>query len=357
MKGVKKVLSVCLIIALLIGIAPLSLAAGGGYSDVPESHWAYDVIEKWSNSGILQGNGSGAFEPEREMTLGEIAAVLSRLFDYSARTAVQVTPEWADAYVEQAIAAGVIDKADSIDASVVVTREQLVRYIAAAFGIDPVKGSTTFADDARIGAAYKSYVNAFQKLGYVQGKGKNSFDPKAGCTRAEVAQLLENVTRDRGTPEKAQCAMKAGMGAGEITFDQAMFPVEGFNGKVHLNPYARVLVMEQETKVAIVSLELVNVPSDVIMSIKSIVSKATGTPAANVWVHATHAITTPHAPEDPAKRELYTAAVETAVTEAAEQAAATFQPASVGVGTGTCEVNANRDIKIGDSWYYGLNSD
>ncbi|MGN0968073.1 MAG: S-layer homology domain-containing protein, partial [Oscillospiraceae bacterium] len=338
MKGMKKLLALCLALALLIGTAPLSLAAGGGYQDVPSSHWAYDIIEKWSASGVFQGDGSGDFEPEREMTLGEIAAVLSRLFGYNTRTAAEVTPKWADKYVEQAIAAGVIEKADSIDASVVVKREQLIQYIATAFGIDPAAGSTTFADDAQIDAAYKSYVNAFQKLGYVQGKGKNNFDPKAGCTRAEVAQLLENVTQDRGMPEQPACALKAGAGTAEIVFEQAMFPVEGFSGEVHLNPYARILVLEQEMRMAIVSLELVNVPSETITAIKSIVSEKTGTPVENIWVHATHAITTPHGPSDAAKLEMYNKAVTAAVTEAADQAADTFQAAVMGIGTGTCDV-------------------
>ena len=37
----------------------------------------------------------------------------------------------------------------------------------------------------------------------------------------------------------------------------------------------------------------------VIASVKQIVGEITNTPADNVWVHATHAITTPHAPDGP----------------------------------------------------------
>lgn len=113
-------------------------------------------------------------------------------------------------------------------------------------------------------------------------------------------------------------ALKAGAGAAEITFEQAMFPVEGFNGEVHLNPYVRVLVLEQDEKVAIVSYETVNVPSDVITMVKEIVSEKTGVPANYVWVHATHAITTPHAPDDAAKRELFVKSMTEAAAKAAE---------------------------------------
>ena len=155
---------------------------------------------------------------------------------------------------------------------------------------------------------------------------------------------------------KAEYALKAGAGAQEIVFPDAMFPVEGFSGEVHLNPYVRVLILEQDMKVAIVSYETVNVPSDVILMVKDIVAAKAGIPANNVWVHATHAITTPHAPDDSAKRELFVAAMTKAAAAAAEQAVATFQPAKMGVATGTLDVNANRGIQIGENWYYGLNS-
>lgn len=157
--------------------------------------------------------------------------------------------------------------------------------------------------------------------------------------------------------EKMKEAVKAGAGTRKIKFPEAMFPVEGFNGKVHRNPCVRVLLLEQENKVAIVSYEMVNVPGDVIAAVKKIVGEKTGTPIAGIWVHATHAITTPHAPADPAKRELFVEAMTSAAAAAAEQAAAAFQPAVVGIGIGELDVNANRDIKIGDKWYYGLGSD
>lgn len=151
-------------------------------------------------------------------------------------------------------------------------------------------------------------------------------------------------------------ALKSGAGAQEIVFPDAMFPVEGFSGQVHINPFVRVLLLEQGTKVAIVSYEMVNVPADVIAEVKSLVSEKTDTPAHHVWVHATHAITTPHAPDNAVKRGLFVETMLNAAAAAAEQAAETFQPAQLGIASGVCNVNANRDIQIGSNWYYGLGS-
>ncbi|MDR2087885.1 MAG: M4 family metallopeptidase [Clostridiales Family XIII bacterium] len=199
MKIGRKILSFFLTLMLVVSTVPsLSFAASAGYADVPSGHWANGVIGKWSGDdyGVLQGNGDGTFAPSRGITLGELATILSKTFGYTERTATEVTPAWADEPVEKAIAAGVIAKTETVDASVSVTREQAVKYIALAYSVAPAFGETTFADNASIGAEYKPYVNAFQKLGYVVGKGNGVFDPKAVYTRAEAMQVIENTTAE-----------------------------------------------------------------------------------------------------------------------------------------------------------------
>lgn len=157
--------------------------------------------------------------------------------------------------------------------------------------------------------------------------------------------------------------LKAGAGSSPIVFSPDMFPVEGFDGTIHDNPYARVLVLQGDIKVAICSLELVNIPANVIIDCKNTVSAETGTLPENVWIHATHAITTPHAPGDsrhspeatPEQLVYYEAAVQNAITDAARQAADSFQNAFAGFGTGTCDVNMNKDVLFPDGkWYMGL---
>ncbi len=140
--------------------------------------------------------------------------------------------------------------------------------------------------------------------------------------------------------------------------------LEGFNGVVHDNPYARVLVLSSgATKVAICSLELVNIPTISITDCKNVVSAQTGVPVDNVWVHATHAITTPHYPgnaeHSPDASEVqayaYFNAVHDAITQAAEQAVDSYHNALAGWETGTCDVNMNRDVLFPDGkWYIGL---
>lgn len=115
-------------------------------------------------------------------------------------------------------------------------------------------------------------------------------------------------------------------------------------------------------------------PPEAIDEIRNKIGAVTGTPPDHVWVHTTHAITTPHAPHAPMgpggvpvalsgeerqalaeKAQLFQAAVAHAVAQAAEEASRTLQSARMGVGTGACGVNVNRDIPTSRGWWIGLN--
>lgn len=163
--------------------------------------------------------------------------------------------------------------------------------------------------------------------------------------------------------------IKAGFGRGEIAFLQEIFPVESFKG-IHDAPSARVMVLQTgEMKIAIASLELVNVPPKGIELCQSIIEEKTGTKRERIWVHVTHAISTMHEPgpmgppdrrppeteEDREKKKLFFSALEKAVTEAAGQAADSFSEAKLGWGVGKCDVNINRDIETPFGWWTGLN--
>lgn len=166
----------------------------------------------------------------------------------------------------------------------------------------------------------------------------------------------------------------AGAGCGTIHFPDALFPMEGFCG-IHDEPVARVLAMECGEKAALVSLELVMLPPEFVDMVKSIVEEKTGAKKENIWVHTTHAITTPHAPHAPigmggvaleiseevkkdleTKLALYTDAVMTAVSEAAKGAAQTFQPAMLGLDQAVSHVCVNRDMQTPFGWWIGRDS-
>lgn len=170
--------------------------------------------------------------------------------------------------------------------------------------------------------------------------------------------------------------IKAGAGQAILDFPVEMFPTDGFKG-IHDAPQVRLIILDAGERIAIAAVELVNIPSDGIDLCRKIISTITNTPYENIWIHATHAITTPHAPGGPLaepwhklpagvkikpldpkdirRRELFIDTLKNSITKAAVQARESFRNASIGIGTGTLDINTNRDIETPFGWWIGLN--
>lgn len=167
----------------------------------------------------------------------------------------------------------------------------------------------------------------------------------------------------------------AGAGMAPISFQQELFPLEGFIA-VHDDPAVRILVLNCGEQVAIASVEIVMLPPELIRETKQIISSITNTKEENIWVHTTHVITTPHAPHAPIgmggvpieisedekaelarKTELYRSPVLNAVTKAAESASASFREAKMGISTAQCNINTNRDISTPYGWWISFAPD
>ncbi|MCD8161307.1 MAG: hypothetical protein LUE61_09105 [Clostridiales bacterium] len=156
---------------------------------------------------------------------------------------------------------------------------------------------------------------------------------------------------------------QAGAGCGTILFPPEMFPLEGFRG-IHDDPRVRVLTLKEGgSRAAIVAIEIVMLPDSMIEELRQLVGTVCGVPAEQVFIHVTHAITTPHNPmmmppfarPEGAERigALHREAVLAAARQAAEQAAASLQPVTVGCASGRCAVNCNRDEETPSGWWIG----
>ena len=140
----------------------------------------------------------------------------------------------------------------------------------------------------------------------------------------------------------------AGAGVGTINFPEEMLPNSEGLTYVDEAPHARVMLIQHDIKVAIVALELVNTPENLIAKIKSMVSEATGTPEANVWVSSTHAFCTPHQLTD---GEYFDPAVISAVQDALDQAVESLTYATFGITSVQCDVNVNNQMIVNGRAY------
>jgi neutral ceramidase len=156
--------------------------------------------------------------------------------------------------------------------------------------------------------------------------------------------------------------LRAGAGRTPIELPVDLFPTEGLSG-VHDVLHARLLLLENHNRVALVSVELTSMPEEQIALLRRTVGETAGLPSENVWICVTHTLSAPHftpkgmcrTAADRHKNSLLWQAVEDAVREAASQAANGLQEARIGHKSGRCDVNVNRDILTAEGWWLGCN--
>lgn len=212
MKSIKKLAS-AMIILTLSETAVAFPAEAKTFSDVPQSHWAYSVIDEASDDGIMNGKAAGVFAPNATLTRAEYATMLYNLAPESdvmklvhGSTAdnglydVDGNAWYADT-VSWAVARGVFKNNDgSFSPNRTITREEMAvatyeflhKYCDGKFVLDSIyKG---FTDDAAFSSsANRDKVYILVNNGIIAGKSDGSFDPQGSLTRAEAAAMAVRV--------------------------------------------------------------------------------------------------------------------------------------------------------------------
>lgn len=159
------------------------------YKDI-SGHWAEDIIKYISEIGLIDGITSTEFQPNEPMTREMFVTAVARLAGIESDHV-----NWA---IDNGILLGYGNGEYGLTDT--VTREQMAVFFLRFFekmGIDTSelwkKDASAFADDESISDWATDAVYEIQKIGLIQGKENNLFDPKGTATRAEGATVLYNL--------------------------------------------------------------------------------------------------------------------------------------------------------------------
>ena len=247
MKSIKKLAS-AMIILTLSATAVAFPAEAKTFSDVPQSHWAYSVIDEASDDGIMNGKAAGVFAPNATLTRAEYATMLYNLAPESdvmklvhGSTAdnglydVDGNAWYADT-VSWAVARGVFKNNDgSFSPNRTITREEMAvatyeflhKYCDGKFVLDSIyKG---FTDDAAFSSsANRDKVYILVNNGIIAGKSDGSFDPQGSLTRAEAAAMavrVADIVASEAPVDTLEMSAEAALASGsaQITSDEKIF--------------------------------------------------------------------------------------------------------------------------------------
>jgi hypothetical protein len=180
------------------------------FSDVPQSHWAYQYIQKAVAAGLFQGMPDGTFRPGENVTRAQFITVLWRMAGKPAATkASSFTDVPAGQYYTEAVAwgaeKGYINGSVRSDGTSVfmpggsITREQamaiLFRYSGSQSGAELMLTGIydkQFTDSGSISPYAKSAVYWAVYNSYISGTSETTLSPQAKASRAQLAKILVN---------------------------------------------------------------------------------------------------------------------------------------------------------------------
>jgi VCBS repeat-containing protein len=184
------------------------------FTDV-ESHWAKGAINDMGSRMVVSGIGNGIYEPERNITRAEFAAIIVKALGLTKSTAESafndVTPaDWFNGYVDTAVSYSLITGYNSVSfgPNDTITREQAMTILARAMKLTGLSVSLTdsetsallsiYADAGLVSDFAKADIAACIKAGVVLGTATTTLSPKDSVTRAEAAVMVQRLLQSSG---------------------------------------------------------------------------------------------------------------------------------------------------------------
>ena len=166
-------------------------------------HWAKTDVMAMYKAGIVTGVTEKTFEPDRNITRAEFAALIARTLKLEDKTAGFKdvdSAEWYSVYVGACADAGIITGFDGLfRPNDNITRQEMAVIIVNAYSYLGKNGANggidSFTDKNEIADWAKSSVDVASSVGLISGMGDGTFGPAANATRAQAASLLSRLVK------------------------------------------------------------------------------------------------------------------------------------------------------------------
>lgn len=189
-------------ISALLSMAILAGSAGAvSISDFPDAngHWAYDTLSKAVNDGFLTGS-DGKISPDANLTTAQMAIILNRVLhaDNMKLNYPNISQDqWYAKDANIAVSAGFLPYDGSLDINANVTRGQVFKAVADAFGLaeaDPSFDSIKkFSDWNQMPFDQRRAAAVLVSKGLLNGSDNGGLNSSKGITRAEFMTLIYRI--------------------------------------------------------------------------------------------------------------------------------------------------------------------
>lgn len=184
--------------------------------DVPQDHWAYPFISSMYEQELLPDLPSGQFEPEKQLTRADLAALLNQAFlegeaSQSADFTDISSDYWASEAIAHAVEANFMSGYPEGDfrPEQLVPRYQVLVALASGLGLRPVSNPQEtlqlFRDaDGVPNWAQTQVASATENGLVVNHPNRDQLQPQIPATRAEIIAMIYQALEKTGQVEPVQ---------------------------------------------------------------------------------------------------------------------------------------------------------
>lgn len=171
-------------------------SAETSFNDV-SGHWAEEEVLELEKQKVIRGNDDGSFEPDKNISRAEFAAICVRATgteaaEYNNSFDDVAADDWFAAEVQAAYNNGWIKGSDgSFRPNDMITRAEAAAVICRVFSDEtPSKEESSFTDSDTFEVWAAEYIGMAEHMGIIKGYKDGSFRPNLSITRAEAAVML-----------------------------------------------------------------------------------------------------------------------------------------------------------------------
>lgn len=169
------------------------------FSDVSESHWAYEAINELTKRNIISGYTDGSFMGERAVSRAEFVKMLTGCFNFPEGKGAKFNDVsedmWFASYLSRASGVGIVKGNSGMfmpDNPITRQDAALMLHRALTYKNISLSGSKSFSDISDISDYALHSVNQLGAAGLISGYEDGSFAPLNEISRYETAKLLNN---------------------------------------------------------------------------------------------------------------------------------------------------------------------
>jgi len=203
---IKKTISALLLFMIMIILTmPLQVFA---LNNDYEGHWAEETINLWIDKGYINGYSDGSFKPDGLITRAEFVTIVNKLNGYTEKADINFTDvkdsDWYYEEVQKGFKAGYISGVSDTKFSPNenLTREQAAVIISKLMNMEEnLENTNTFIDKDKISDWAKGSVNSAVNSNLILGYKDYSFKPQNPIKRAESIVILFRTTNFSDTSD------------------------------------------------------------------------------------------------------------------------------------------------------------